>query len=603
MKDMSNIVYWYKNQVVITYHSPIPMGAKKDDVLNAISNYEQDIHRQLPQQEDKPSYRLQQIGHNAMGGQSTDAALASGDASDLDGIYLFPPPIPATLQPRAQEARIAVFYTIEVDPEKSKTMQASMDGAMSSNMDHTLPFIEHLHQHVKIGIEFSAMPHWFWSGVQDGFHGCPISPPIPVPDQGIPGYYKMGIQKLVDNSPLLEQTGKGVVVFVLDTLPSSDQLSDPNGVGKNNMLWQKMKQGTQAIKTHYLDVPDQHKTAKTGKDIYGRLVGFPMVDHGLTIAGIVRDLAPDAQIECIQVLNEYGVGDTNTLYKVLRSIEYRMQKDGDLHGKPIVVNLSLVAVPPEADWARFQWYKQPGEQYPERLKRLLKGLAERMQCMALQGVVFVASAGNDSDPRDTMMNPEETRFGPRYPAAFAYGDQGLKVNTMIPVGAVNRDGKAALYSNHPGEGGLGTTGGDLPRPDPWMPSAIAHINARVDLTQPIDAICGVYSSPCYPALSEHDHYPPLSGCSPEPPEYPEYQVSPRSTWAYWSGTSFATPIVSALAARVLQSHKPTASSTSEHIDVHRAILQACAETTNWTGSEIEGKSVPMIRVKQTWEKV
>jgi len=33
MKDMSNIVYWYKNQVVITYHSPIPMGAKKDDVL------------------------------------------------------------------------------------------------------------------------------------------------------------------------------------------------------------------------------------------------------------------------------------------------------------------------------------------------------------------------------------------------------------------------------------------------------------------------------------------------------------------------------------------------------------------------------------------
>jgi hypothetical protein len=597
MKDMSNIVYWYKNQVVITYHSQISVKASNNDVLNTISPYEQAINDRLRQ--DQTPYYLRQVGQNGMASQSTDAALASGDSTDLDGIYLFPTPTGRLIN--QSEALIAVFYTIEVDPQKSKTMQSSMDGTMSGKMDHTLPFIEHLHQHVKIrGIEFSAMPHWFWSGVQDGFHGCPTSPPIPVPDQVVPGYYKMSIQKLVDNSPLLEQTGKGVVVFVLDTLPSSEQLSDP--IGKKNMLWQKMiVEGAQAIKTHYLDVPDQHKTAKTGKDIYGRLVGFPMVDHGLTIAGIVRDLAPDAQIECIQVLNEYGVGDTNTLYNALRSIENRMQKDGDLQGKPIVVNLSLVAVPPEADWARFHWKKLPGDKPPDQLKRMLKGLAGRMQSLALQGVVFVASVGNDSDPRDTMMNPEETRFGPRYPAAFASADQDLKVSTMIPVGAVNRDGKATLYSNHPGEGGLGATGGDLPRPDPWMPSAIAHINARVDPTQPIDAICGVYSSPYYPALSEHDHYPPLSPDSPEPPEYPEYQVSPRSTWAYWSGTSFAAPIITALAARVLQDHKATASSTSERIDVRQAIIQASAETTNWTGSVIEGKSAPVIRVTQTYE--
>src|SRR5438270_7632704 len=133
-----------------------------------------------------------------------------------------------------------------------------------------------------------------------------------------------------------------------------------------------------------------------------------------------------------------------------------------------------------------------------------------------------------------------------------------------------------------------------------MPSAMAHVNARVDPTQPIDAICGVYSSPYYPALSEHDHYPAIS-LDPAP-EYPEYQVSPRSTWAYWSGTSVAAPIVSALAARVLQSHIPAASSTPEHIDVHQAIIQASAETTDWIGSEIEGKSTPMIRVKQTYEK-
>lgn len=38
-----------------------------------------------------------------------------------------------------------------------------------------------------------------------------------------------------------------------------------------------------------------------------------MPNHGLIIAGIIRDPAPQAQIECIRVLNDYRVSDTNTL--------------------------------------------------------------------------------------------------------------------------------------------------------------------------------------------------------------------------------------------------------------------------------------------------
>src|SRR5207245_2956491 len=87
----------------------------------------------------------------------------------------------------------------------------------------------------------------------------------------------------------------------------------------------------------------------TGKDLYGRHVGFRIEDHGLFVAGIVHDLAPDANIECIRVLNDFGVGNVNTLLHALYDIQKRMSESnpethevGGLHNKPIVINMSLV---------------------------------------------------------------------------------------------------------------------------------------------------------------------------------------------------------------------------------------------------------------------
>src|SRR5205085_221893 len=205
-----------------------------------------------------------------------------------------------------------------------------------------------------------------------------------------------------------------------------------------------------AINYNYnFKVPGEQDTAKTGKDVYGRLVGFPMRDHGLSIAGIIRDLAPAAQIECIRVLNDHGVGDTNTLFQALDYIQGRVNTD--LAKKPVIVNMSLVVVPPKSDWYRFKW-----DANPKPLQRILKGLA------------------------------------------------------------VSKQGQPPVYSNHPGPDGIGAYGGDLPQPKPWIPSAIAHINADVDKSG-IDAICGVFTSGAYPALSAHDHYPPLSPDLPDVP--------------------------------------------------------------------------------------
>jgi subtilisin family serine protease len=191
--------------------------------------------------------------------------------------------------------------------------------------------------------------------------------------------------------------------------------------------------------------------------------------------------------------------------------------------------------------------------------------------------MFVAAAGNDSDPR---MNESEKRFGPRYPAAFAQ-DQDYPIPTMISVGAVNRNGDAALYSNYPGANGIATYGGDIPKPDPWLPSAMSHTDVHPDTTTPIDALCGLFSASSFPALSKNG----------QPSEVP---AASTSAWAYWSGTSFAAPIMSALVARILQTRE------SKNTDVRKAMLDTAKSGTLWTSIDYSDVPGRLIMAVQEW---
>jgi hypothetical protein len=75
---------------------------------------------------------------------------------------------------------------------------------------------------------------------------------------------------------------------------------------------------------------------------------------------------------------------------------------------------------------------------------------------------------------------------------------------------------------------------------------------------------GIYSSV---------EFPPLSLDAPA-----QYYAAPNDTaWAYWVGTSFATPIISAVAARVLELKEEGGVAGS----VREAIINACTETTTW----------------------
>jgi hypothetical protein len=534
-------------------------------------------------------------------------------ADPLDGIFVYTAPARVLGPVKQPAADITVFCTLAMQPTMPMGEQPDEE---SSLQDMTLLALKQLNDYALSGkapASFQAMPTWLFSSVPDETHGCPVTPPFPVEKSGRAGHWQTRLPDLP--ARLQDATGAGVTVFILDAFPAPERISTTASAARNqNTLLQSMAEGMVSeapfiakppaisLNATY-DIPGPLETAVTGKDIYGRLSGFPMANHGLFIAGLVRDIAPDASIECIRILNDFGTGDFTSLVRALTSIEARQRSGGDLDGKPVVVNLSLVIGPPEGDMARLGLAPSTDPQGEKQsVPLLLRGLFNLLQSMGRKGATFIASVGNDSDPRDFSMNPNEQRFTARYPAAFAERNPDfLPLAEILPVGAVNQRGDPASYSNYPGPTGVATYGGELPRPDPWIPSAGSHVIAGVDTCDSMDALRGVYAGLSYPALSRNDHYPPSMQPAPEPgasalPPYPLYQTRSTSAWAYWSGTSFAAPIISALVARILQSQPASFHGTP----VHDAIV-AIARQITWTGLA-SGEDVPgpMIIATQTW---
>jgi hypothetical protein len=387
----------------------------------------------------------------------------------------------------------------------------------------------------------AASPVWLSGATQQQSptpEGCPAIPPIPVPADAScsssPGLWPITLQDL--SHDMQTMTGEGVTVFILDTLPRPGEIKRAaEAAEENNLLLLDVAHNVKLdyhILPDVLDLPGPDQPA-TGKDIMGRDIGFRMPDHGLFIAGIVRDLAPNARVESIRILNDWCVGDMATYTKALEDIHDRMSqidpnslkdggtpKAGDLYLKPVVINMSLNATPSAEEAQHFGLSAQV---IRDSLKPILQSLVDR-------GAVFAASAGNEADIRKgaKAMNPTGTRPGPVLPGALA---DELTPPAMICVGAVDGKGNPTSYSCYPGPNGIATYGGEVPKP------ADQKSLDGMTMATDIDALIGIYSSMSYPALSLDD-------------PHSSYPVPNTNAWAYWVGTSFATPIIAAVAARV-----------------------------------------------------
>lgn len=114
-----------------------------------------------------------------------------------------------------------------------------------------------------------------------------------------------------------------------------------------------------------------------------------------------------------------------------------------------------------------------------------------------------------------------------------------------------------------------------------------------------DAVRGIYSS---------THYSELSATDLPPAEY--HALTNNNAWAYWSGTSFATPIISAVAARVLQRLGSSVPVDQVSAKVQWAITNAAGQKALLTesanalpASSLFGSGVSVLRAEQECEPI
>src|SRR3989442_7844755 len=550
------VMYWLESQVAIVFHSDVPYALVADSPVpthSLIKSLElPSLNQFLEERGFKlKSFRLKDIPHPPDVETDKTPGAEGEHLTSPTGKYFFPSPF-------NQGTIVVAFFNIDLakvpHPTQDATLMPPGDELNARRLVNVINRnLDRLRMEGKIPVA-AAMPNWL-GGATCGAHGCTIAPPIPVPCDAscvaAPGAWPITLPAL--SPDMQSRTGDGVTVFVLDTMPNIKDQPDliahaAGGAGTHNLLLSKIAAEMNPSKSPYINftyqklsyllAEDADDPISTGLDIYGDLYGFNMPDHGMSVTGIVRDLAPKANIEYIRALNDFGVGDVCTLIHVLQGIQKRMSLGGDLYNKPVVINLSQVITPHDRDLPRV-WIGEDCSCDAEEFVMMIEDFAKLrtplhvvIQSLCALGAVIVTSAGNDSHVlpwhghMETMRMAE--RVGPRYPAAFP---------EVISVGAVDGHGNATIYSDYPAvppnHNGIATYGGGLPTPVP--PSSDHPLTEATN----IDSLRAIYLAPLYPALSGED----------QPREYP----APNDhAWAYWSGTSFATPIITAVAARVLE---------------------------------------------------
>jgi subtilisin family serine protease len=251
---------------------------------------------------------------------------------------------------------------------------------------------------------------------------------------------------------------------------------------------------------------------------------FPIPDHGVFVAaaaaqvagwqhmtlhssvpslGDDENLAAESngliQMESVRVLGEYGVGDTYQLVRQLERIADSIQPN-----EKVIVNLSLVINTPPEGFAVRRLFGADSGKNPADLHVALHKAIDRLYKKG-KGALIIAAAGNSSAG-------EAGRERALYPAAF---DEVLAVTAATPDGT-----KEAYYANRVYSKGVAVFGGTVKKD-------VASGKLVVDEKFPLD---GPFTDSKVPVFGED-------------PDNDSGQV-------LWAGTSFATPRVAGLAARI-----------------------------------------------------
>lgn len=364
----------------------------------------------------------------------------------------------------------------------------------------------------------SAMPNWLVTAAPALYgDGGPALPPQPAPslDLPTPGNPPVGWHiSLVDQGLTLDPEGAdGIVVAVLDTAQHPDRLRSAAARPElqRNWLLQRLATNLRSENGSFEIEYDRYPVTddiNTGRDLYGDPAYYPMADHGIFIAGLIRDIAPRARIRVMRILNDSGGGDLYNLFAALTDLEQELHTRSIQH---LVINLSLTIMP---DLRRlpFIWFDDrewPSSQLVGAIRALTHietGLQVLFECLQAQGALVVAAAGNDS-----LASAKQGQWPrpPRAPARYA---------TTLGVTSVNSRFVPSRFANAacapPVDAGVATFGGDY--------------YGSKDANGLPDAVRGVYIAPTFPDGEQN-----------------------TTGWADWCGSSFSTGIVSALGAHLM----------------------------------------------------
>jgi subtilisin family serine protease len=251
----------------------------------------------------------------------------------------------------------------------------------------------------------------------------------------------------------------------------------------------------------------------------------PASGHGTFIAGIVRQVAPDARILAVRVMLSDDIAYTGDIICALRHLAKRIAlgAPGDVAAMVDVVSLS------------FGYFSESPPSVASH-----SGLWRVIKLLLRLGVVVVAAAGNYATWR---------RF---YPAAFATEAVPSDEVPVISVGALNPNGTKAVFSD-----------------DGHWVTAFAQ-GALVLSTYPTDI-----NASRSPELRMSADPPP-----PDVPQPARAALKPddfTDGFALWSGTSFSAPH---MAARIIVSLQEGATNAGLRLNLPDRNARAVAAWEN-----------------------
>lgn len=358
--------------------------------------------------------------------------------------------------------------------------------------------------------------------------------------------------------PFANGKGDGIDVAILDTAPAIDDLEEAyERWHRNHGLVERLCGPNSKLHVHtgiYADLKLMDYSV-TGHR-------YLMPDHGLFVAGIINSIAPEATLHLFKAFTPYGSASTETIAQgVLQILQMFRKPEEKNNWRPLIINCS------------FGLNIDDSSHLPAEIQGMITLFQEIFNQLTNQDVIVVAAAGNYIG--------RAGRPPANYPAAF---------EEVIGVGALSKEFplanglyQAASYSNladRPPDTGFMVFGGE-PGPNQGV-LGVYTSEFPVYVEGCLSFLWRIFTGRGLDGWAGPGYLPPI----PPALTLDRIRYKPNKTgWAWWAGTSFATPIISGILAKWCNQQQ-AASNAITGRDARNALTQLSQSNRTADGEQV-----------------